>query len=288
MFRYSAFGLVIESELEFAELAQASGPPDIMIRSGRVPRTAHKATMDEEFAFNTHAGAFHIRGGREIIFNLLDDVDLNAARILLLGKMMAFLLRQRGWLALHASGIEIGGEAILFLGPSGCGKSTTAAAFHARGHRVITDDVAAVRLMDGGCRVQPAGTPVRLPADARHVLSDRGLGEAYQYDKHAFRTATGSPQPPLTVSRICLLDYTQEFRDETVPPLHSVALLSGNSFVRRRRMSSEALDCHLRDCVSVASVVPVHRLFRPRSLESVGELVRWIEKRVERELAASV
>src|SRR5438874_2667027 len=126
MYRYSGYGFAIDSELEFPELPPGDGEPDVVIRLGTVPRIACRPTLDEEFAFNTLAGAFHIRGGREIIVDPLPDAAPGALSLVLLGKIMAFLLRQRGWLPLHASVVVVNERAILFLAPSGGGKSTTA------------------------------------------------------------------------------------------------------------------------------------------------------------------
>jgi hypothetical protein len=170
MYRYSGFGLVIDSELELPELVPSEGQPDILIRRGTVPRVRRKATLEEEIAFNVIGVAFHIRNGREIVIDPNPGVDPGTLRVVLLGRVMAFLLRQRGWLPVHASGVVIDGQCILFLGGSGTGKSTTAAAFHARGHLVVTDDVGPVRVVDGHCVVQPVGSRLRLLDDARAVL----------------------------------------------------------------------------------------------------------------------
>lgn len=58
-----------------------------------------------------------------------------------LGPLLAFALRLRGVVPLHASGVVVNGEAVLFAGPPGAGKSSTVAALGVLGHQVLSDDV---------------------------------------------------------------------------------------------------------------------------------------------------
>jgi hypothetical protein len=279
MFRYSAFALSIHSEVELPDLPPGGTQADVMIRFGNVPRTRRLATMDEELALHTHAGAFLIRQGREIILDPLPGVDADLLRVLLVGRMMAFLLRQRGFLPLHASGVALDGRVALFLGDSGSGKSTIAAGFHARGHRIVTDDVGAVRVIAGGkCVVGPAGSRIRLLNDSRSVFEGAEPPGIFQWDKHLFDLAGGTLQELLPVSRIYLLEYGPELRGELVPPLCAVPALSMRSFVKHGRMNKEALAAHLRDCSAVANLVPVFRLIRPHSLQALPLVVRWVEE----------
>jgi hypothetical protein len=277
VFHYSGYGLNIHSELELPELPPGDEQADVVLRFGRVPPAGRRATLREEVALNALTGAFHIRDGREIVFDPLPGVSPDLLRVVLMGRMMAFLLRQRGWLPLHASGIALGDQAVLFVGSSGCGKSTAAAAFHARGHAVITDDVGAVRAIDRICLVRGAGSRIRLLGDSRTVFGDREPKGTFQWDKHTFDLAPGKMWGPLPVRRIYLLEDGEELRAEVIPPLPAVAALSGNSFVKRWRLDAEALGAHLSDCAAVAGAVPVYRLFRPRSLDVLPELVRLVE-----------
>lgn len=278
LLRYSGYGLGIHSELELPDLPAGGEQADVVIRFGRVIPLTRKVTLREEFALNTLAGAFHIREGREIILDPRPGVDPALLRVVLMGRMMAFLLRQRGWLPLHASGIAIGNQAALFLGASGSGKSTTAAAFHAFGHEVITDDVGAVRVMGQRCLVRGAGSRIRLLADSRTVFGGLEPKGVLQWDKHTFHLTDGKVRDPLPVRRIYLLEYGEKPGTDPIPPLSAVAALSGNSFVKSWRMDTEALSAHLADCSAVAGAVPVYRLRRPRSLEALPELVRLVER----------
>jgi len=63
----------------------------------------------------------------------------------LLGPLLAFVLRIRGMLCLHASAVVIDGHAVVLAAPHGGGKSTTAARFSDRGLPVMSDDVVPIR-----------------------------------------------------------------------------------------------------------------------------------------------
>jgi hypothetical protein len=278
MFRYFGFGLTIDSEVELPDLSPGHEEPDVVIRIGPVPRTPRKATLDDEIAITHRGGAFHIRHGREIVLDPAPGANPELLRVLLMGRMMAYLLRQRGWLSLHASGVRIDGRAVLFLGVSGSGKSTTVAAFHSRGHQVITDDVGAVRVCaTRQCVLRPQGSRIRLLDDSRAVFEGVAPSGVFQWDKHTFDLANGDQQELVPVARIYALEYGGAISSEGIKPLPAVALLSEHSFVRRRGMTREALAAHLSACSSVAGAVPVCKLVRPRSLAALPDLVRWVE-----------
>ncbi|MDP9055460.1 MAG: hypothetical protein M3N93_14345 [Acidobacteriota bacterium] len=278
MFRYTAYGLSIHSDLEFANLPPGSELIDVAIRFGHVPDRHPMATLREEIAHHAKGGWFHIREGREIVLDPPAGADPDLLRVLLLGRMMAFLLRQRGWLSLHASGVELAGKAVLFIGRSGSGKSTLAAACHARGHRVITDDVAAVRLnTDGKCVVQPAGPRIRLLDDARAVFNGREPAGIFQWRKHFFDLPGDFPPQLLCVDRVYLLAWGSRIGCDLVPALSAAAQLSTNSFVRHQRMDKPALTAHLRHVSLVTRSVTVGNLYRRYSIGDLADVVRWVE-----------
>lgn len=73
-----------------------------------------------------------------------DSRELGDALGYLLGPVLGLILRLRGRVCLHAGGVVIDGSAHLFVGNEGAGKSTTTAALLQRGHRFLTDDIAAL------------------------------------------------------------------------------------------------------------------------------------------------
>lgn len=281
MYRYSGFALQIHSQLELPEFPPGAGDVDVTIRRGTVRDTGDWATTDEEEFFSSRAGAFHIRKGREIIVDLLPDADAGSVRTLLSGRLFGYLLRQRGHLVLHASAITIGGSAVLFLGESGAGKSTTAAAFHSRGHHVLADDVAAVRLTGEGAELLPAWPGLRLLDDSREAIGYQAPTE-FVTDKYLYRFERSAPYRSIPLKRIYALGYresadTGEVCSSVLSGLEAVAWLDTHSLVRSWCSSHELQQINLDRAGAVAALIAVRRLLRPRSLKALPRLVDLVE-----------
>src|SRR5258705_10027496 len=73
----------------------------------------------------------------------------------LLGPVMGFVLRRRSILALHASAVCIGGQAVALCGESQAGKSVTAAALALRGIPVLCEDITPLIEGEGGVQGAP-------------------------------------------------------------------------------------------------------------------------------------
>src|SRR5262249_46028618 len=96
------------------------------------------------------------------------------------------LLRLRGHVCLHASGIVVDGFAYLFLGSEGSGKSTTTAALVQRGHRFLTDDIAPLTQTPAGFVVHPGVPRIFLEPSSmqgREIRSENGRRQSSTWDK---------------------------------------------------------------------------------------------------------
>jgi hypothetical protein len=131
--------------------------------SGRhVARGSHVAGGAYTRIVMSDRAAFLVsREGRDVWADA-PDADDDSIAAYLLGPIFSLALRRQGILCLHASAIEMSGEAVLFAGPEGAGKSTIAASFAMRGNPVLTDDVAAVVESDESMLVQPGAPFLRV------------------------------------------------------------------------------------------------------------------------------
>jgi hypothetical protein len=110
------------------------------------------------------------RQGREIWGDWPDGYSLEDASTYLIGQVINFALRLRGFTSLHASAIAIGDRAIAIIGAPGAGKSTTAAAFARLGYPILSDDVAVLEDRGSTFLVQPGYPRVNLWPDSERML----------------------------------------------------------------------------------------------------------------------
>ena len=178
IFRYRAYGLVLESPSGIESLVPGADHGDSAIRPIEVsvgscpfwacealklpatPLYPASAKPDAQPTFRLQrlgAGAFFrlsYADGTQFVTDgealriwgdcpaILTSEDLTTY---LLGPVMGFVLRRRGILALHASCFSLGGCAFAICGGARTGKSTTIAALALRGNPVLCEDIAAVR-----------------------------------------------------------------------------------------------------------------------------------------------
>jgi len=188
---YQVFGGVLRSELEFPELDAATrSEPDwtltttttpapevplgdplgedkvdqgVMVRSYTTP-SGFRLVYDDTGVFDVTAG------GREIRWHCPEGVDLEAARLDVLGRVLALALHASGWLSLHGSAVALADGAVGFLAPKGNGKSTLAFALMRAGAALMTDDTVVIG-SGVPATVRPGVQSVRLFRDSADWLS---------------------------------------------------------------------------------------------------------------------
>jgi hypothetical protein len=171
MSTYLLHGLRVRSEVELdATLDAAAGPADVEIRWGPATRVPSEAPAGSLVRFRDVAGSitwltlegarYTLRTGSWCEFEF--DRDLRAVEVrvppdaepgrasVLMPNFLAHLLVLAGHSVIHASAVELSGQAVAFVGDSGRGKSTVAALCCAAGARLVSDDVLRVEAGDRG------------------------------------------------------------------------------------------------------------------------------------------
>ncbi|GAA4836923.1 hypothetical protein GCM10023221_12750 [Luteimicrobium xylanilyticum] len=168
---------------------------------------------------------------RDVTMHLVAGVDDGMASIMVVGTLAALLLYLRGSLVLHASAVELDGQAVAFTGHSGMGKSTLAGLVAAAGARVVSDDVVPVRL-DGGAWIPPGATELRL-RPGTELFEDRLRGVASGARRSADSRevvrfdGAGGDDVPLAGIFIPWPNRSDRLEMERLPPQHAlVALMS--------------------------------------------------------------
>jgi len=238
----------------------------------------------EDYLFWQETGSFWVRGGRDIVVDPSPTVDEKMLRLFVLGPVLAILLRQRGHFLLHASAVAVAGEAVLFLGGSGWGKSTTAAALHARGHGLVTDDVAVLRVEGSHPMVLPSFPQLKLwPEAAVSLGNDPEKLPRWNphLEKRARSAAHNFSSAPLPVKRIYVLDEGDTPEILPLRPQEAFVELTrhtyGSDYGLQTAMGVGS-DSHFRKCASVVNKVSVCSLKRQKSLGRLPDLALSIEK----------
>ncbi len=182
---YAVFGGVMRSALEFPSLRVQPGahPTWTVHRSVRreLPLDAQSLGTDLVDAsvsarlYRSSAawhlvyddtGCFDIDAtGEEIVWRAPELASEDAARLDLIGRVLAMAMHAAGDVCFHASAVAVDGEAIAFLGAKGFGKSTLAWALVRAGARLLTDDTLRVQL-DVTPLAYPGVHELRLRSDA--------------------------------------------------------------------------------------------------------------------------
>jgi hypothetical protein len=289
---YVAYGLNISSALHLPELLPAEGEPDIIIRFGKtntLPETNEEglvhATDEEALISFTKVGRFSVREGGEIIIDPVPGVRDRVLRLVVLGSCMGTILYQRGLLPLHASAVAAADGAIAFMAERGWGKSTTAAAMYSRGYWLITDDITALEFGDDDIPLVVPGYPqLKLWPEAAAFLGDdpEKLPRLDpDFDKRARPVTTAFSPVSLPLKRIYVLDQGEVPEIEPLSQQEAFSKLVHHTY-GQRLFQAVRTSSHFLQCANVVKSVPMRRLSRPYTLETLPEATRLIEEDLAR------
>ena len=292
-YSYLAYGLGIASTFRLPELLAGDGKADVEIQhtaalapgslAPTVPAAARTGPNEWQLTYDD-LGVLTVRNGREIELAPIRGAPPRAVRHAVLGPAMSVLLHQRGFLVLHASVVEIGGRAVAFLADSGAGKSTLAAALHARGHALVADDVAAVRVGPDGPVVYPAFPQLKLWPDAATALGrDAASLPRVEpgYEKRAQRVREGfATHAALPLARLYLLAAGSDVEITPLRPHEAFLALARHAY-GIQRMDGVSVVPQFQDRSEVVRRAPVHQLTRPWDLATTAIVVERIERDLE-------
>ncbi|WP_133553661.1 hypothetical protein [Algoriphagus boseongensis] len=162
-YKYKAFGLVCESEIEIPAFLKVSTNASVQFKvqiSDELPEFERDYVYEEpycrlnesEFEYQVEGVAnYFVKKGDTILIQACCE-DWNTILLYFYSNCMVALLFQRNLIPFHVSGvIDPKGGVWLFAAPSGIGKSTTAIKLKEKGYDLFTDDTALVYLIGSIC-----------------------------------------------------------------------------------------------------------------------------------------
>lgn len=294
MFYYSIFGLNFSSEIELPMLHAMAKPKntDVTIQLGNAPQELENPT-DERVTYQAKEGEFlmyfkfnpvrfYIKNGNSITIETGDSEDWDFIKLFLLAPVVGALLHQRRVIPLHAGGVVIDGEAVLFSGESGAGKSTTTAAFKEKGYQLMADDVAVIHNDDIGNPMVEPGVPfVKLWKESFEVLEKEVPKEGRiraEIEKY-FVPINDIASSALPIKRIYILEKSNLITEPQIKELSSIETVHQLRLGTYRYYFLIGLggeNEHFRVAFNLGNKGMVKQLIRPE-IYPVDKLIEFIE-----------
>ncbi|QFT75984.1 hypothetical protein [Erythrobacter sp. THAF29] len=162
---------------EFGQPVLSSKPYDRWISpNGNCTAEFHRVETGYLMRFPDEADFFIDRDLGNVTARPADQTDRDHILKLYRNAVVPVIGNHDGGLFLHGSAVAINGAAIVFLGQSRSGKTTLAGAFAKNGNSLLTEDVIDLVEGDGGYRVRPVRSKLRLfPDSAEFLFNDIGV-----------------------------------------------------------------------------------------------------------------
>jgi len=302
--RYSVYGMCLESNVEFPELALDTGKPPRWkfavvdsLQEMRDPKELGAERIYDE----VHARLFQHRDGRRITVDDTGSFDIGRdgrisfekkagawddfVRAHLLGRVLATAMWDDGWLPLHASAVATREGVIAFLAPKGFGKSSLALALARAGAPLVTDDTLPIE-PKMPARAWPGVHSVRANGDALAALGVSAAGALTREGKVSLRAIEGCTMAtsPAPLAAIFLLSPSDDplrpdvlMRTSYSPTLAALSVVPHVKIGAMLGASAAAL--MLERVATVVNMVPVHQLSITRDLarlpEAATQLLEW-------------
>lgn len=205
----------------------------------------------------------------------------------LIGPVMGFMLRLRGVVCLHASGIILRKEAIAIAGVSGFGKSTLAAAFVGAGFPMLTDDIMPLKLHQNKKPTAVAGYP-RISLYPNSYKNIKGIShnlprlaedtEKCYIDIMAKADVFHQEEAPLKAIYLLDWDGTDTVSKHYILPLspaRSVSLLAANTY-RNELLDSDIRQDEFTFLSQLVEKVTVKQLKPANDIHMIPSLIETI------------
>jgi hypothetical protein len=296
LYQYQAYGLGFHSEIALPELVTSDIQADVIVKLSPKDTkliyskpdqsiiTYPKVSPLETIFVVKNLGAFQVKEGREIWITPAPNADLRVIQLCVSGSVMAILLYQRGYQALHAGAVNIAGQAVAFVGESGQGKSSMTVTLLSRGHQLVADDIVPIDFKNGRINTIPQ-TKIGLElAEMLGFSTDSLIFLHPQLGKYAYRQEQNFSLSPLPLHSIYVLNEGDTIQIERLSAQTAIVELIRHSYGSRALQAAVSPGFHLLQSTEIYKRVPIYRLQRPRSLPLLPEIAQLIEQNVNKNL----
>jgi hypothetical protein len=286
----SLAGLCIRSDIPLVGLAEASGPPEVVIRLTDAHELSRyrcgDATRPEFRLTVAGVAAFVVAGPREILVAAMPEAREQDIRGFLLGPCLAAIAYWNGVIPLHAGIVDTPGGCLGFVGAAGAGKSTMVGAFAARGYAVRADDMGFMRIgRDGEILVWPGIRTMRLTKEAATALGHAWAGvpaDGPPHRKlHVPLASLAEPTEPRALRALYVLDYAEPGAAETIERLsgwRAAEQVIANCYRSHIAHHLGRMGEVVPRCAAAAERVPVYCWRRAAGFERLPESLDRLER----------
>lgn len=295
MYKYKAFGFIIESEIEIIHIpyAEADAQVDVRIvvadlQSKGYSRESDICTRDEMCFCPKDLAILRVTDGKLIeVEPLHSGKDQTHLTVFIMGSCMGAIIHQRGLLPLHGSCVTKEGKSVLIMGNSGAGKSTLASEFLNNGWKLLTDDVAIIKNIDEIPMVQSSYPSQKLWKDSLahykredervHTLYSRGQEDKYGVNvEDMFQDGTA---PLSLLVRLLAAENvrTGAFLEKGFARIEQVRQNTYRSYM----IDTQDQQKHFQRCVTLGTKIPLAVAVRNQSEQTAHylyeEIVRCLD-----------
>ena len=222
------------------------------------------------------AGWYRVDPARKLII-LSETAEPVRREVRLFGVPTAVCAFEDGDISIHASGVEVNGQAVLLAGPTKFGKTTLAGAFARAGHRLLTEDTTRC-ITAGAPAIFPGPAVLRLRSDVAEWLripGARPAGSEKDRVSLVFDERLRGSGGAVPLRAILLLRKTTDRPTlRTIPAVEAVREVFGLTFWLPTDAFRAAA---FRRIADVVVSVPTFALHRPLTMDSLPEVVALVE-----------
>jgi len=297
MYLYNAYGANISSYLPISDLLIQEDPDvDISISKSPSPLESHidpAKTYQSDITDNgiylhwPEIGTFCIdKLGERILVDTALEIDPDYIKLAITGPVLAIAMHLRGNLVLHASGVLINDKVCLFVGPSGAGKSTMLASMLSRGHKLICDDVAVIRLEGKSSLTLFPGIPrIKLWPDSAESVNYSGDEIRHLYEGYEKLSVSCTQDDVVKssfdrIDQIFCLGVNETVEIRTPTPREGLLALISNCYVGMMDKDIAKLRAaeEFKMCSNLAEQTKISVLSRPQNLDLLPDICALVER----------